>query len=177
MNGIRIWLLLLGFAAGMAQAQDEALARGSELLAPFKQELQSALRAGMADGPRAAIDVCHLQAPAIADGLMQDGIRLGRSSHRLRNPANKAPDWVRPLLRGFVDDESNRAAQAVELSKGRWGYVEPIVTQPLCLTCHGESLPPEIATRIEDLYPDDEATGFEAGDLRGVFWLEFPAER
>ena len=27
-----------------------------------------------------------------------------------------------------------------------------------------------------ELYPEDMATGFEAGDLRGVFWLEFPGE-
>ena len=44
----------------------------------------------------------------------------------------------------------------------------------LCLTCHGESLQPEIATRINESYPEDEAAGFKTGDLRGVFWVEFP---
>ena len=54
------------------------------------------------------------------------------------------------------------------------GYVEPIVMQPMCLTCHGESLAPEIAARISEVYPDDQATGFKVGDFRGVFWVEFP---
>jgi hypothetical protein len=31
-----------------------------------------------------------------------------------------------------------------------------------------------VASSIAELYPDDEATGFSAGDFRGVFWVEFP---
>ena len=48
--------------------------------------------------------------------------------------------------------------------------------QPLCLTCHGSELAPGVAEQISELYPEDHAIGFEAGDLRGVFWLEFPGE-
>ena len=54
------------------------------------------------------------------------------------------------------------------------GYVEPIVTQPLCLTCHGDVQDPALAARIKDEYPEDEATGFQPGDLRGVFWVTYP---
>ena len=50
------------------------------------------------------------------------------------------------------------------------------MVQPLCLSCHGSELAPDIATQITDLYPEDRAVGFEVGDLRGVFWLEFPRE-
>ena len=45
--------------------------------------------------------------------------------------------------------------------------------QPLCLTCHGTELDPAIAAQIAASYPADEATGFAAGDFRGVFWVEF----
>ena len=55
----------------------------------------------------------------------------------------------------------------------RVGYVEPIVTQPMCIACHGETLSPAVADAIGRLYPEDRATGFAAGDLRGVFWVEF----
>ena len=54
------------------------------------------------------------------------------------------------------------------------GYAEPIIVQPMCLACHGESLAPEIAAKISEAYPDDQATGFKVGDFRGVFWVEFP---
>jgi hypothetical protein len=54
------------------------------------------------------------------------------------------------------------------------GYVEPIGIKPLCLACHGEALAPDVAARIGELYPKDRATGFTEGDLRGVFWVEYP---
>jgi hypothetical protein len=46
----------------------------------------------------------------------------------------------------------------------------------LCLVCHGETLAPEIAAQIAAQYPEDQATGFADGDLRGVFWVEFPSD-
>ena len=172
----RAFLLLLAFAAANACAQDTELARGADLLAPFKQDLQKALKSGLAEGPAAAIQVCRVKAPGIADALSVDGVRMGRSSHKLRNPDNTAPDWVRPIMQTYLDDASSRKPRAVVLAGGRSGYVEPIMVQPLCLTCHGSELAPEVAERIAALYPEDKATGFEAGDLRGVFWLEIPQE-
>jgi hypothetical protein len=179
MNTLRscqaIFISLL-LAANTTHAQDAELARGADLLAPFKQDLQKALKSGLAEGPAAAIQVCRLKAPGIAEALSVDGVRMGRSSHKLRNPGNTAPEWVSPIMQAYLDEPSGREPRAIELADDRWGYVEPIMLQPLCLTCHGSQLAPEVAERIAELYPDDEATGFEAGDLRGVFWLEFPAD-
>jgi hypothetical protein len=79
-------------------------------------------------------------------------------------------------MQTFLDDPSSREPLAVGLADNRWGYVEPIMLQPLCLTCHGSELAPGVAEQISELYPEDHAIGFEAGDLRGVFWLEFPGE-
>ena len=36
---------------------------------PFKQDLQQALKSGLADGPATAIQVCRVKAPGIADAL------------------------------------------------------------------------------------------------------------
>lgn len=167
-------LHLLSAVAVATPAHDAALARGAELLLPFKKELKSALLEGLEQGPVEAISVCQVRAPEIADSLGQGGIRVGRSSHRLRNPANSSPEWVRSTIQAYLKDDSNRAPYVVSLADDRWGYAEPIIAQPLCLTCHGEALPPAVAERIDELYPEDRAVGFEAGDLRGVFWLEFP---
>ena len=35
--------------------------------------------------------------------------------------------------------------------------------------CHGSGLDPALKAEIERLYPDDQATGFKAGELRGAF--------
>jgi len=56
------------------------------------------------------------------------------------------------------------------------GYVEPIFMQPLCVTCHGQTIAPELAAKLGELYPNDQATGYVAGDLRGVFWAELARE-
>lgn len=174
--GCRAILLALAFTAATTCAQDAELARGAELLAPFKKNLQQALKSALAEGPGEAIQVCRVKAPGIAEALSVDGVRVGRSSHRLRNPDNTAPGWVAPVMQAYLDDPSSRIPQVVELADKRWGYVEPIIVQPLCLTCHGSALAPEVAARISELYPEDRAVGFDAGDLRGVFWLEFPGE-
>lgn len=99
---------------------------------------------------------------------------MGRTSDRLRNPANASPTWVEPILAAYLADASNRAPRSVTIGPGREGYVEPIVMAPLCETCHGAQIAPELQARIDTLYPDDQATGFATGDLRGVFWVEYP---
>ena len=150
--------------------------RGAVLLAPFKQDLQGALKAGMQTGVVEAVKVCQLQAPAIAAAFERDGVRVGRASHKLRNPANVAPDWVQPILNGYLTAADERTPRAVSLPDKRIGYVEPIVLQPLCTACHGDNLAADVAQRINELYPEDEAVGFQPGDLRGVFWVEYPAD-
>ena len=159
-------------AVDTAELADPAV-RGAELLAPFKSDLKAALLAGMQEGPAVAIEVCSEKAPGIAASLSVDGVAMGRSSHKLRNPDNAPPDWLAPLLETYVSTAGELAPQTVALADGRTGYAEPITMQPLCLTCHGTELDPAIAAQIAASYPADEATGFAAGDFRGVFWVEF----
>jgi hypothetical protein len=166
--------ILLTLSTGAACAQHNEADRGAELLKPFKLELMQALQAGLAQGPAEAISACRIEAPQIAQSLSTDGVRMGRTSHRLRNPANTAPDWVTPVLDDYLADASNRLPRSVQVSGSMNGYVEPIGIKPLCLACHGEALAPEVAVRIGELYPKDRATGFTEGDLRGVFWVEYP---
>jgi len=120
-----------------------------------------------------AISICRDKAPQIAAKLSVDGVQMGRSSHRLRNAANAPQDWLAPIVAAYADGSHELAPRSVDIGGGRTGYVEPITVQPLCLTCHGTELQPELAARIVELYPDDAATGFAAGDFRGVFWVEY----
>ncbi len=169
------FLLLIGLFAAHADAGDPVQGRGAELLVPFKQQLKQALLAGLAAGPDKAIAACKVEAPGIAAELSVDGVVLGRSSHRLRNPDNVAPDWVTPILETYVAASGDLEPRSLSLPDGRAGYVEPIVTQALCLTCHGDVQDPTLLERLAADYPQDRATGFAAGELRGVFWVEYPA--
>lgn len=162
-------LMLLVFSG--ANASDAA--RGAELLLPFKMQLKQALVEGLQEGPLNAIAVCRIEAPQIADALSNDDMKVGRTSHRLRNPENIAPEWVDDVLAAYLADDSDREPQLVRLEDDRYGYVEPISTAPLCLACHGDSPADDVEAKIKELYPDDKATGFKLDELRGVFWLEY----
>jgi hypothetical protein len=165
----------LGATAYGAEPDPKLLVRGAEIILPFKQQLKQALQQGMTDGPDAAVDVCHLEAPAIAQSLTTDDIRLGRSSHKLRNPANAPSDWMDQVINTYLDAPEAQQPVVLSIADGRFGYAEPITTQPLCLTCHGENIAPAIQAQITEFYPNDQATGFRVGELRGIFWAEFPA--
>ena len=151
----------------------DPMARGAELLAPFKSDLKKALSTGMQEGPAAAIEVCSELAPGIAQSLSVDGVRMGRSSHRLRNPDNAPPEWLVPLIERYASGDDELLPRMVAIGEGRTGYAEPIVVQPVCLTCHGSQIDAGIAQQLAALYPEDRAFGFDAGDFRGVFWVEF----
>lgn len=172
---IRFLLAVSVFAISVACTGPDfdAESRGAELLMPFKMNLKSALVDGMQAGPVEAISACSMEAPSIATALSVNGVVMGRSSHRLRNPDNAPPHWLAGNLDSFADGKQQEPL-VIELESGRYGYAEPVATQGMCLVCHGEGLSPEIAARISEAYPEDKATGFREGDVRGVFWVEFP---
>ena len=43
--------------------------------------------------------------------------------------------------------------------------------------CHGprEEISEEVIAKLDEYYPEDAATGFAEGDLRGWIWVEAPA--
>jgi len=170
---------LLSLAAacgpGPQAVSEEEVARAREALRPFKVQLKQALLRGMKGGPEEAIGVCGAKAPEIAAALSTGGVRMGRTSHRLRNPANAPEPWMEPLLAAYAEQGDDAPYRAVRLKDGSVGYVEPIHIKGACLTCHGEAMAPPIQARIRELYPEDRATGFRDGDFRGLFWALVPA--
>ncbi len=161
------------------------LQRAQEAMQDLGATLRSELRARMQqDGPLGAIDFCQQQAPRIAAEVSaKHGIAVGRSSLRLRSPANAPRDWQQPVLEDFqarFEAGTPAADLAVALTEGLPAGValramRGIPTEPACQLCHGVSVAPTIAEAIAARYPDDRATGFAIGDLRGAIWAEVPA--
>ena len=153
---------------------DARVARAQQALMPLKGGLKQALMAAMPQGPVEAVSACRVEAPRIASELSAGGIRVGRTSDRLRNPANAAQTWMRPLLDEYAAG-SQEVFLTASLPDGALGYAEPIRVQPLCLTCHGPTLTDELGARLDELYPADQARGYAEGDFRGLFWAIVPA--
>lgn len=159
-------------AAG-AQAADAAIAALQRRLAG---RLLEELRQG---GPARALAVCREEAPALtAETARSQGIRVGRTSHRLRNPANQAPAWAEGLVAAAADRKAASVRPTVVDLGERVGVLRPIATAGVCLQCHGPAtgLSPEVRTFLAAAYPDDRAVGFAAGDLRGFAWGEAPLD-
>lgn len=142
-------------------------------------ELKSAANEG---GLPAAIEVCNTKALPLTDDISgMKGWQISRTSLRLRNPQNAPDAWERKVLEQFA----TQAEQGADLKKLAYAEVitadngektmrlmKAIPVAEQCLACHGSNLKPEVSARLNELYPHDNATGFQAGDLRGAFSLE-----
>ena len=152
-------------------AQRRALAARDALF----QKLVTRLFAAMADGgSTAAIEVCSREAKELSEAVgVEHGVAIGRTSFQLRNPENAPPKWAQVLV-----DQRMEEPTFVRLPDGGTGALLPINLKSQCLTCHGpaEQIPHAVKSKLEELYPDDQATGFEVGDLRGWFWVVVAAK-
>jgi len=163
---------------------DKEIAASRETVKEFMQTLKGELQAGMKEGgPVNAISVCNLSAPAIANTYsVRNGWDVGRTSLKLRNPDNAPDVWERSVLESF--DERKRAGEdpmkmehyevVRKDGSSEFRYMKAIPTAPLCLACHGEKLDSITRTRIEKLYPRDQALGYKQGDIRGAFTITQP---
>ncbi|WP_298576966.1 DUF3365 domain-containing protein [uncultured Luteimonas sp.] len=175
-------------AAAPAQAAGDADATRARAAAMafstrLRERLQGAMQAG---GPVAAIGVCHDDAPRIAaDVMATHDVRLGRVAvpGRNRNPGHVAADWQRAPLDAFARAVADSAPAGEQVAVIRDGLpdgvalrmMRGIATEPGCLACHGSHLAPDVQAALAARYPDDAATGFSVGDLRGALWVEVPA--
>lgn len=183
---LSFWAILA--LAAPALAQDRAVVdqaaltqEARSLVQRFAQRLRAALQEALQrGGPVGALGVCQEQAPLIAEEIAEaSGWQVGRTALRLRNQANGPDAWEAAGLRQFqARAEAGQPvagmfrAEVVEGAKGRaFRYLEAIPAGGACLACHGSSLEPEVRARIGELYPGDQATGFQEGDLRGAFSL------
>ena len=161
---------------------DASRATTKEFMQTLKQELQSGMQEG---GPINAISVCNLSAPAIANTYsVSRGWDVGRTSLKVRNPANAPDAWERSVLESFEERKAAGEAPAKmehyevvrEDGVKQLRYMKAIPTAQLCLACHGESVDSITRTRLEKLYPEDQALGYKAGDIRGAFSISQPLD-
>ena len=134
-------------------------------------------------GPDGAIVVCREEAPRLAKAASeQSGWQVRRVSLRPRNPKAVPDAWERAALEDFdrraAAGESlatlEKAEVVVEGGQSVQRYMRALPTQSLCLACHGESaqLSPAVSARLKELYPDDRAVGYTAGQIRGAMTIK-----
>ena len=176
---------LLSHAARAGDLVPEWLAQSRLLAQQLGSELKTELTSALAStGPTGAIKVCRTRAPDIAAKLSREsGAAVSRTALRVRNPANAPDDLQRAVLEQLADDLAAGHTEmpleaAVEINRGgkiEHRYMRAIPMDAMCVACHGKQLAPEVASAIAKAYPEDEATGFEPGQLRGAISVTWPA--
>ena len=177
-------IILLLAANTSASSVEERVAKSrlavQEFAGKLKGELLAALKEG---GPVNAVSVCSRKAPEIAGAISEDkGWEVGRTSLRTRNPENVPDGWEQKTLEAFEERRKNGEDLAkMEYSevvtadgKSVFRYMKAIPVGELCLTCHGKDLAPGLAAKLRELYPEDRATGFSLGEIRGAFTITQP---
>ena len=146
-----------------------------EFAGALQTELKTAMKAG---GPIAAIGVCNTQAMPITAQVSADrGMALSRVSLKYRNPTNAANDWQSAVLEDFEQkklagkDITKLAwSETVKVDDGQeFRFMKAVPTGEVCLKCHGTQIAPEVSQILASLYPEDRATGYKEGDIRGAF--------
>lgn len=164
-----------GADSNMQSFKKEAAGAIKGLAQNLKKELKAAMKAG---GPVKAIEVCNVVAPSIAAAQSQEhGLNVRRTALKLRNPNNAPDDFEVKVLKKFAEDiaagkdaKTLVYAEAVKTDDGtELRFMKAIPTGEVCLKCHGGNVAPEVKAAIGELFPQDQATGFKAGDLRGAF--------
>lgn len=140
----------------------------------LKSELIAAMQSG---GPVNALNVCNVKAmPITASVSEQRDAQISRVSLKNRNPGNTPNDWQKLVLEDF----DNRAAAGEDIAtmasvsvididgKKQLRFMKAVPTEGACLACHGQNIAPDIQTKLYDLYPEDKATGYTLGQVRGA---------
>jgi hypothetical protein len=169
---------------GQAAVQDSALfvERADAAATGLAQTLGGRLTASLSEGGVAhAIDFCAGTALPLTDSVAAvHGVDLKRVSERTRNPSNTpdAEDRLAILAMDSIMRESGSppAFRLQRTADGGLRYYRPLMIGAMCVQCHGpaEALSPDVARVLRARYPDDEATGYEEGDLRGVIRVAAP---
>ena len=186
MKGVVAFLTIASMPLVASADVSQHKAEAKKITGAFFKELKGELGKGMkAGGPTTAIDKCNLKAPGIALKHSQaTGWEVGRTSLKLRNPANAPDDWEEKVLHQFEKRRANGEgpdtlahAEVVKENGDEYfrfmkGIVMPPANKMPCLKCHGENLNAQVSAKLNRLYPHDKATGYKAGQVRGAFTLK-----
>ena len=140
--------------------------------AEAQQLLGSQLKQKIAEGgPENALEFCNINAIPLTDSISKKyTVTIKRVSDQYRNPDNAAnPQEIAVITTYKAMLAAGKMPEGL-LKDGY--YYSPIVTNAMCLQCHGtpgKEMTEQTHKKIKSLYPDDKATGYDVDELRGIF--------
>ena len=132
-------------------------------------------------GPQQAIPFCNTAAQPLTEEVARKyNVLIKRTSHKIRNENNKPTKAEETILKQYLTLISNNNKELKPIvskdKEGKVHFYAPIKLEAKCLACHG-TIGKEVTTKTDSilkaLYPNDKATGFKTGDLRGIVSITF----
>ncbi len=176
MNRLSLIAVLLASTIASAETESAAIEKGSKASAALLQKLGGELKAQMqSGGPINALHFCSQNALHLTDEVgRENGVQIKRVSLKNRNPVNRSnaqeqmvlEEWQNLLSKGeTLPDYTLKSSP-----NGGYTFYKPIViNNDACLKCHGDiASDSPLGKEIRALYPEDKATGYKMGDLRGM---------
>ncbi|MAT56567.1 MAG: hypothetical protein CMF23_01185 [Ignavibacteriae bacterium] len=146
----------------------------------FMGELKSILQKEIKqNGIVNAVSVCSDTAQTLTQQFAKEhNIYIKRVSAKNRNPINIPNDYESSAIQKLekLKSEGNlkKETEFFEIVNSNGiktvNYIKPIVTEGICLSCHGSesTISDDVKQILSNKYPEDKAVGYSIGDLRGI---------
>ena len=161
------------------QADESFLEKGRKLAMQTKGILGKNLLAALKEqGPEGAVEFCSTRAISLTDSMalaLNAGIK--RVSDNNRNPVNSPTSEELAYIQQAKIQllEEGKIDPVMQEKDGRMLGYYPIITNQMCLQCHGKKgidINSETQELLDKLYPLDKATGYDENQLRGIWVVE-----
>ncbi|APQ16076.1 Tll0287-like domain-containing protein [Maribacter hydrothermalis] len=135
------------------------------------------------NGAVGAVEFCNEKAYPLTDSMaVVHNAKIKRVSDKPRNANNQASENELEYIEFFKSKINNKESYEpiVENNNGKINYYSPIVTNTMCLNCHGipeTNIDPKVTQILNDRYPYDQATGYKENEVRGIWSITFNNEQ
>ncbi len=168
-----------GKMKGKNQNQKKIL--GSQYAMNTKQQLaKNLIKTIQKEGVIASLKYCNTRAIPITDSMSVTlNADIKRVSNKPRNLTNKATIEETELIEMFqkrIHQNKPLKPQTRLLTNGKTQYYAPIITNQICLQCHGKrnkNIIEKTLLALKELYPKDQAIGYEVNQVRGLWSIKY----
>lgn len=182
-------LLLIGAtgcknnAEQLSESQKQEFLINGDSIATEAQRvlLSNVTQAMQTSGPAGAVDFCNIHAMPLTDSISHiHSVNIQRLSDKNRNPKNSIDSetdkeaWLQ-IKQMMKDTAAKQKHLLLQRDNAVYYYKAIPLGMPACLSCHGvkgENILPETEQVIVSKYPDDKATGYSIGELRGIWKIQ-----
>ncbi|MDF4204377.1 DUF3365 domain-containing protein [Maribacter sp. SA7] len=126
-----------------------------------------------------AVEFCNEKAYPLTDSMaIVHHAKIKRVTDRPRNTNNKASEKELEYIEFFKSKINNNESYKPILTNdnGITNFYSPIVTNTMCLNCHGipeTNIDPKVTQLLNDKYPYDQAVGYTENEVRGIWSISF----